>query len=100
MLKEKKLYVLVRNDLPRKYQAVQAGHAVGEYLLRVPDPNWNNGTLVYLSVENEEALKQWVAELSKNKLTCVSFSEPDLGNEITAVSVVSDGELLSGLKLW
>jgi hypothetical protein len=99
-LKEKKLYVLVRSDLPRKYQAVQAGHAVGEYLLHVPNPNWYNGTLIYLSVRDEKALQRWVEVLNSKGLKCVCFKEPDLDNEITALSVVSDGKLFSKLKLW
>jgi hypothetical protein len=54
-----KLYVLVRKDLSRSQQAVQAGHAVGEYLLRGPSTVWGNGILVYLGVRNEEELKWW-----------------------------------------
>lgn len=33
-----RLYVLVRKDIPKGYQAVQAGHAVAEYMLR--HNNW------------------------------------------------------------
>ncbi len=55
----RKLFVLVRKDLSRSQQAVQAGHAVAEYLLRGPSTFWENGTLVYLSVENETNLKLW-----------------------------------------
>lgn len=29
-----KLYVIVRTDMPPAYQAVQAGHAVAEWLLQ------------------------------------------------------------------
>ena len=55
----KKLYVLVRKDLSKSQQAVQAGHVVAEYLLRGPRTVWDNGTLVYLGVRNENELKFW-----------------------------------------
>ena len=46
----KKMYVLVRKDLPSTYRMVQGAHAVAEYLLRYPDTEWKNGTLVFLGV--------------------------------------------------
>lgn len=55
----KKLYVLVRKDFSKSQQAVQAGHAVAEYLLRGPSTFWGNGTLVYLGVRDENELKWW-----------------------------------------
>jgi len=54
-----KLYVLVRKDLSKSQQAVQGGHAVAEYLLRDRSSFWDNGTLVYLAVDDEEDLKSW-----------------------------------------
>jgi len=32
-----KMYILVRNDLSNSQKAVQAGHALAEYLQRRPD---------------------------------------------------------------
>lgn len=47
----KKLYVISRGDLPLAYQAVQAGHAVAQWMLDSGGANeWNNQTLVYLHV--------------------------------------------------
>jgi len=51
--------VLVRKDLSKSQQAVQAGHVVAEYLLRGPRTVWDNGTLVYLGVRDENELKFW-----------------------------------------
>ena len=94
-----KLYVLVRKDLPRKYQAVQAGHAVAEYLLRVPRLVWDNGTLIYLSVRNEMELASWGEKLTKEKINWCGFREPDIGNQLTAIATVSDGTAFNSLRL-
>lgn len=78
-----KLFVLVRKDLRNKsYQAVQAGHAVAEFLLRGPQHSWSNGTLVYLRVTNEDELKQFSNELGEYS----SFREIDLDGQMTALA--------------
>lgn len=53
-----KLYVLVRNDLKYSSPAVQAGHAVAQFLLENPNSTWNNHILVYLKVQNELILRE------------------------------------------
>lgn len=92
---KEKLYVLVRKDLPKNYQAVQAGHAVAEYLLKNPKTKWNNGTLVYLQVQDEYELKKWMSKINNS----ICFREPDINNEITSIAVLSTGEIFSNLKL-
>lgn len=56
-----KMYCLVRKDLARSYQAVQGGHAITEYFLEHGIPEvWDNGTMIFLGVKNEDALKNGV----------------------------------------
>lgn len=64
----KKLYVLIRKDLPIAYQAVQAGHAVAEWMIKGTG-EWKNHTLVYLHVKNEEHIKNWMYKLQSQGLT-------------------------------
>ena len=93
-----KMYVIVRKDLPGAQPAVQAGHALAEYLLEhsYTDHKWNNGTLIYLAVDNENELEYWydrTNEATKGKFE--GFWEPDIGNQMTAFAVCDtpDGKL-------
>jgi hypothetical protein len=73
-----KLYVLILASLTPAQKAVQAGHAVAEYMLRHPG-RWNNQTLVYLTATNLD-LCLWMARGVPHAV----FREPDLGGVITA----------------
>ena len=94
-----KLYVLVRKDLSRKQQSVQAGHAIAEYLLRVPLFDWDNGTLIYLGVKDENELISWGDKLTDKKINWIGFREPDINNQLTAISTVSDGDIFKSERL-
>lgn len=94
-----KLYILIREDLTLPQQAVQAGHAVAEYLLHRPNPEWDNGTLIYLGVKNEEELSYWGDKMKIREIDWIGFREPDIENEMTAIATVGDGKYLSGLPL-
>jgi peptidyl-tRNA hydrolase len=47
-----KMYVIVRDDISKSYQAAQGGHALAQMASGLWPPkvfeDWNNGTIVYL----------------------------------------------------
>lgn len=92
-----RLYVLVRKDLPTSYIAVQAGHAVAEWLLH--DQRWKNETLVYLGVDNERDLIHWTEKLDFKDIKYIKFREPDIGNQLTAIAALGDGKIFRKVKL-
>lgn len=94
-----KLYVLIRKDLSASQIAVQGGHALAELLLKGDRKSWDNGTLVYLGVKNQACLKNWIRKLEAYEVQHSIFREPDIGNEITAISAVSNGDCFKSLNL-
>lgn len=96
-IENKKLYVLVRKDLNTSYQAVQAGHAVAEWLLH--DQSWQNNTLIYLGVKDESELIYWANKLEYKGIKYVGFKEPDIGNELTAIAAHTDNKIFNRLRL-
>ena len=95
----KKLYVIVRKDLSPEQIAVQAGHGVAQFLLEHNDHGWDNGTLVYLGVPDEQGLKKQIERLTLNGINFSTFIEPDIGDEITSIAAVSEGKQFKRLSL-
>ena len=104
----RRLYVLVRTDLERSSPALQAGHAVAEFMIEHPDCDWQNHYLIYLKVKSLEQLMNWKSKLcvsansSKESalLKHTTFSEPDLNNEMTALAVYGvDANIFKRLRL-
>ena len=94
----KKLYVLVRKDLPTSsHIAVQAGHVVAEWLLH--DQQWQNGTLVYLGIKNEKKLLHWIDKLNFKGIKYIKFREPDMENQVTAVATLGNDKIFRNLEL-
>lgn len=94
-----KLYVIVRKDLSISQRAVQAGHAVAEFLLRGPFSRWKNGTLIYLGVKGLRQLENLKYKLDFNGISYSEFREPDIGNEVTAIATDQYCELFDKLNL-
>ena len=93
-----KLYVLLRKDLSYSQQAVQGGHAVAEFLLK-SSSKWKNTTLIYLGVKGENQLKNWIKKLSRQNIDCISWREPDMNNEITAIATLGSSEIFKHVNL-
>jgi len=96
-----KMYVLIRNDLDEIQKSVQAGHAVAEYLLHVPEcfKFWKNGTLIYLQVKNEHDLIKWSYKLTNLSKKWIGFHEPDRKNEMTALACLDNNGIFKKLRL-
>lgn len=94
-----KLYVLVRTDLKRSSPAVQAGHAVAQWLIDHPNNEWFNQTLVYLNIGDIVSLNNIKNKLHYKDIDYTVFKEPDLNDEITAIACLTDKKIFNGLTL-
>jgi hypothetical protein len=60
---------------------------------------WDNHTLVFLSVKDEWALNRWVDRLRRRNIPFAQFQEPDLGGSLTAVACIDTGDVFKSLQL-
>lgn len=93
-----KMYVIVRNDLTPSQKAVQAGHALAEWMLEDSE-SWKNHTLVYLTVKSRIQLENLITDLQWDDLKYVQFNEPDINNEVTAVASYGNNRFFKRLNL-
>lgn len=94
-----KLYVVIRKDLSISQQAVQAGHALAEFLLHGHRSSWNNGILVYLGVKDKDQLNLLMKKLDFEGTKYAKFIEPDIGNQITAIATDIESSYFKKLNL-
>lgn len=82
--------MVTRRDLPIGTQSLQAGHASIDFQHQYPfeAKEWhkNSNYLVFLTVENEQALIKLITKSILTGIKHTIFREPDLGNQITAVA--------------
>ena len=93
-----KMYVLVRDDISKSQQAVQAGHALAQFMIEHPFSGWKNGTLVYLKLPKED-LAAYYHEWSKSLRNISKFEEPDMNDEMTAFAFVEPTPEVKEMKL-
>lgn len=72
----------MRNDLSPPQKAVQACHATFELAKK----GYGHPSLILVVVRNENKLKEVMNKLQNEKIKFEYFREPDLNNEITAIS--------------
>lgn len=94
----KRMYVIVRNDLTNGQKAVQGGHALAEYILN-NKCLWKNETLIYLKAKDEDHIKDIMNTLKNKKVNHSCFYEPDLDNQITSIAFEGQNELTLDLRL-
>jgi hypothetical protein len=99
-----KLYLVVREDLSPGQQAVQAAHALREFVSQHPeeDARWyaESNTLAFLATQNEQSLLALVEKAGRLGVPFAPFHEPDRDDEMTAVAFgPSARKLVAGLRL-
>lgn len=94
----KRLYLVVRADLSPGQQAVQACHALREFVEEHPDADreWfrESQTLVLLSVPDERALARLGVKAVRAGVPHSCFREPDLNDSMTAIAIAPSGARL------
>lgn len=92
----KKLYIIIDQQYNLSYRAVQAGHAVAEFLLQQSKEDWTNQTLIYVTAKD---IEREIFNLERKGLEIVPFREPDVGNKITAIACYADEKLMKKYEL-
>lgn len=84
------MIVVTRRDIPLAYQAVQAAHAAIDFQHghSIEAKNWHNTSnyLIFLTVANEDELKQLILKAAERYIKITPFREPDINNELTAIA--------------
>lgn len=95
-------FIFVRKDLPIEQQIVQAAHAA--YEVGKQDRSENIRSLVLSRVNSEDELLHQAEYLNYLGIKFVTFREPDIGNQATAIATAplteQQRKKLRRCKLW
>lgn len=94
-----KLLLVTRADLSPAQQAVQAIHALRQFVAEHPevDREWfeTSNTIALLEVANEQALGVLMKKARDRDVPVAAFREPDRANELTAIALGPQGKKLT-----
>jgi hypothetical protein len=91
-----KMYIVVRNDLKPGLQIAQAVHAAIAFALTYEEGE----NVVVLQAPDEQTVSDLVTQARRLDYQALSFSEPDLGGQVTAGAFGGEAKrLLSTLAL-
>ena len=95
-------YILVRSDLPKEHQVVQASHAAIKAAKKFGHPEIHQN-LVVCHVKDENELIYWSRMLFGNDIDYQMFQEEDMNNQLTALATEcltrEQGKIFKKLKL-
>ena len=94
-----RLYCITRKDLTPGQKTAQACHAATQYILDNPKTNWDNGFIICLEIDSEQELLKLKESLDIKGLNYSYFKEPDMGDALTAISMLDHGKTFANLKL-
>lgn len=96
-MKQIKLVTVVRNDISNGYQVAQTAHSVAEFAHEFPNQfiDWktNSNYIISLSADNENKLQRLYNKLQDYGADVVAFTEPDIGDQLTAICYYGTPEL-------
>ena len=79
------------------HQLVQTAHSVAEFAHKFPNQfkDWfeKSQYMVSLSTDNEDKLKRLYLKLRDNGANVVGFTEPDIGDQLTAICYYGTPEM-------
>lgn len=90
MTQVKKLVIVTRKDLTPGYQAIQGTHAAVQFVFEYPEISkqwYKDPYLAFLSVQDENSLKNLIKKAKENDIKISVFREPDINNSITAIAL-------------
>lgn len=82
---KKTIYVFVRNDLSYPQKVIQSSHAILE-ATRAFIRDDNRYKIVVVAAKSEVKLKSIVEEAASHDIQTVTFTEPDMKYQITAIA--------------